>query len=71
MDKEGEWGLNGFGWTSSADWQRDNLMVGSKKRVKVLGKDLEEYWLVCWNLLYVKHGRFPVTKGRSEIKTIS
>lgn len=46
-------------------------MMGSKKRVKVLGKDLEEYWLACGNLLYVKHGRFPVTKGRSEIKTIS
>lgn len=30
---------------------------------------MEEYWLTHWNLPYEKHGRFPVTKSRSEIKT--
>lgn len=30
---------------------------------------MEEYWLTHWNLPYEKHGRFPVTKSRSETKT--
>lgn len=47
---------------------RGFLVMGSKTCVV---KDLQEYYLAHWNLMHAKHGRFPITKGRSEIKTIS